>query len=240
MRLSDQVREEAGRGKFMPTPRASDGDKGGPNQRGSKGDLTMPSLAPRLLPTPEAKLSDAGPDFARAGRAGSGGDDLTTTVARLFPTPTTQDGSNNGGPSQFLRNTPPLNTAVLMLPTPRTTDSKTYGASATARSRVESGIANLGETVAVKVADVEWGEYEPAVRRWEQVMGPAPSPTEPTAKGTLRLSARFTEWMMGQPEGWITSPEIGLSRNEQLKACGNGVVTQQASAALADMLATNN
>lgn len=240
MRLSDQVREEAARGKFMPTPRASDGDKGGPNQRGSKGDLTMPSLAPRLLPTPEARHGVAGPDLSRAGRPGSGSDDLVTVAARLFPTPTTQDGANNGGPSQFLRNTPPLNTAVLMLPTPRTTDSKTYGASATARSRVEAGIANLGETVAVKVEDVEWGEYEPAVRRWEAVMGPAPSPTEPTSKGTPRLSARFTEWMMGQPSGWITAPEIGLSRNEQLKACGNGVVTQQAAAALADMLATNN
>jgi DNA (cytosine-5)-methyltransferase 1 len=43
--------------------------------------------------------------------------------------------------------------------------------------------------------------------------------------------------MMGQPAGWITAPEIGLTRNEQLKACGNGVVTQQAEAALAAMLA---
>jgi DNA (cytosine-5)-methyltransferase 1 len=30
---------------------------------------------------------------------------------------------------------------------------------------------------------------------------------------------------------------IGISRNEQLKACGNGVVPQQAMAALRDMLA---
>jgi hypothetical protein len=33
----------------------------------------------------------------------------------LLPTVTTQDGANNGGPSQFDRNTPPLNTRVLML-----------------------------------------------------------------------------------------------------------------------------
>ena len=37
----------------------------------------------RLMPTPEAKLSDSGPDFARAGREGSGGDDLTTAVVRM-------------------------------------------------------------------------------------------------------------------------------------------------------------
>jgi DNA (cytosine-5)-methyltransferase 1 len=66
---------------------------------------------------------------------------------------------------------------------------------------------------------------------------PAPAPTELTKKGTHRLSARFTEWLMGQPAGWITDPEIGISRNEQLKACGNGVVTHQAVAALRDMLA---
>jgi DNA (cytosine-5)-methyltransferase 1 len=33
-----------------------------------------------LLPTPEAKLSGSGPDYARANREGSGGDDLTTAV----------------------------------------------------------------------------------------------------------------------------------------------------------------
>lgn len=38
--------------KLMPTPRATDGTKGGPNQRGSKGDLMLPSLAAQLLPTP--------------------------------------------------------------------------------------------------------------------------------------------------------------------------------------------
>lgn len=43
--------------------------------------------------------------------------------------------------------------------------------------------------------------------------------------------------MMGIPEGWVTDPAIGLTRNEQIKACGNGVVPQQAVAALRDMLA---
>ena len=37
-----------------------------------------------LLPTPEAKLSDSGPDYARANRPGSGGDDLTTTVHKYL------------------------------------------------------------------------------------------------------------------------------------------------------------
>ncbi|GGF38927.1 hypothetical protein GCM10007298_38260 [Williamsia phyllosphaerae] len=37
---------------------------------------------------------------------------------------------------------------------------------------------------------------------------------------------------MGLPAGWVTDPAIGLTRNEQLKALGNGVVPQQALAAL--------
>ena len=42
---------------------------------------------------------------------------------------------------------------------------------------------------------------------------------------------------MGLPAGWVTAvPDI--SRNDQLKACGNGVVPQQAAAALRHMLAT--
>ena len=85
----------------------------------------------------------------------------------------------------------------------------------------------------------DWGPYAPAIRRWERTIGrPAPRPTEPTGRnGGERLSPRFTEWMMGLPDGWVTDPAIGISRNEQLKACGNGVVPQQAIAALRDMLA---
>ena len=36
--------------RLLPTPRASDGPKGGPNQRGSKGDLTLPSAVHRFGP----------------------------------------------------------------------------------------------------------------------------------------------------------------------------------------------
>ena len=66
---------------LLPTPRATDGQKGCPGQRGSHGDLTLPSAAVRCaapaLPTPRA--SDArGP-----GHHGDGGPDLRTTVAQL-------------------------------------------------------------------------------------------------------------------------------------------------------------
>jgi DNA (cytosine-5)-methyltransferase 1 len=85
--------------------------------------------------------------------------------------------------------------------------------------------------VAVRMS---WGKFEPAIRRWEQVLGrEAPAPTKPDGKnGTHRLAAEFVEWMMGLPEGWVTDPELGLKRNDQLKALGNGVVPQQAKYAL--------
>jgi len=41
--------------RLLPTPRASDGEKGGPNQRGSSGDLMLPSAVVQLLPTPTSR-----------------------------------------------------------------------------------------------------------------------------------------------------------------------------------------
>lgn len=38
--------------------------------------------------------------------------------------------------------------------------------------------------------------------------------------------------MMGLPEGHVTNSAIGLTRAQQLKALGNGVVPQQAALAL--------
>ena len=91
-------------------------------------------------------------------------------------------------------------------------------------------------TVAVDPA-TDWGPYEPAIRRWEAVMGRcAPEPTEANRKGGQRLSPRFVEFLMGLDEGHVTDPAIGLTRNEQLKALGNGVVPQQAALALSILL----
>ena len=78
-----------------------------------------------------------------------------------------------------------------------------------------------------------WGDYGPAITRWEHTIGrPAPAPTEAERTGKPRLNPAFVEWMMGLPAGWVTDPAIGISRNDQLKALGNGVVPQQAALAL--------
>ena len=46
-----------------------------------------------------------------------------------------------------------------------------------------------------------------------------------------RLSPPFVEWMQGLPLGHVTDPAIGISRNAQLTALGNGVVPLQAATA---------
>ena len=45
-----------------------------------------------------------------------------------------------------------------------------------------------------------------------------------------KLNPVFVEYMMGLPNGWVT--DSGLSRSQQLKILGNGVVPQQAHAAI--------
>lgn len=173
-------------------------------------DLVEPGRLPivdektgRLLPTPNTMdhLNPRTPEkIAESKKRNPGGysNVRETVVNDLLPTITTQDGKNNGGPSQFNRNTKPLNTQVLV--------------------------------------KTEWGKFEPAIRRWEAVIDrEAPAPTRPDGKnGQHRLSSEFTEWMMGLPKGWIT--DVGLRRNDELKACGNGVVPQQATLALTELL----
>lgn len=83
-----------------------------------------------------------------------------------------------------------------------------------------------------------WGPYAAAIARWQIVVGrSAPAPVRMDGKGgKARLNPELTEWMMGWPAGWVTA-SAQLSRAEQLKACGNGVVPQQAAAALRMLLA---
>jgi DNA (cytosine-5)-methyltransferase 1 len=46
--------------RLLPTPRATDGTKGGPNQRGSSGDLMLPSAVMLLPGVSTAPPSNAG------------------------------------------------------------------------------------------------------------------------------------------------------------------------------------
>lgn len=79
-----------------------------------------------------------------------------------------------------------------------------------------------------------WGQYAPAITRWELTIDrPAPAPTV-ERKDKRRLNPQFVEWMMGLPDGWVTGH--GLSAAQELKMLGNGVVPQQARAAITQLM----
>jgi DNA (cytosine-5)-methyltransferase 1 len=62
--------------------------------------------------------------------------------------------------------------------------------------------------------------------RAEMRLQRAPDPLDINNK----LNAKFVEYMMGLPAGWVT--DLDISRSQQLKILGNGVVPQQAYRAL--------
>lgn len=195
-----------------------------------------------LLKTPTSQLGiNGGSQHPDKRKEGGHGPTLADEVEHLLPTPVVNDmgraytpetwdewtarlkashGNGNGhGASLSIE-------ALRMLPTPTTTQR---GPDANIDTR-EGARDNLHNAIE------DFGQYGPAIERWEALTRPAPPPTEPTGKGgAQRLSPRFVEWMMGLPPGWVT--DVDISRNEQLKALGNGVVPQQCAAALRYLLA---
>lgn len=122
-----------------------------------------------------------------------------------------------------------------LLPTPGAYDGERGGSQHPDKRRAGNHSVTI-QDVAEHLTD--WGPYSAAISRWGDVRGQsAPAPVRMDGRGgKARLNPELTEWMMGWPAGWVTDPAIGLSRAEQLKACGNGVVPQQAAAALRELL----
>ena len=86
---------------LWPTPTKAIADGGQSSRSGKrKGELLLTGMA-RMWPTPTVD------DSANVTRQSGQFQSLTRTV--MFPTPTTQDAHNNGGQSQYNRNTLPLN-----------------------------------------------------------------------------------------------------------------------------------
>lgn len=187
--------------------------------------------AQRLLPTPtrrdhkdtEVRREPHRPDdvdtLARA---------LTDVPAALLPTPRATDGTKGGPNQRGSSGDLMLPSAVQTLPpTPTAADSASSGSAG-----YTTGNDGTTLTDATVRQPARWGEYGPAIRRHELAFGrPAPEPTKPNAKGNPKLSDLFDEWLMGLPAGWITDVP-GITWNETLKACGNGVVPRQATEGL--------
>ena len=184
--------------------------------------LTWPEADARLLPTPAVndmgagKTVEAWDEWTEKMRAAHGngnghGASLSIEALRLLPTPEAKLGSS--GP-----------------------DYARADRDGTGGDSLHEAVGRLlpaGGSGEATCGCAAWAGYAPAIHRWERALGrPAPSPTEPTGEGGAhRLSPLAVEFMMGLPGGWVTDvPDI--TRNDQLKALGNGVVPQQAAAAL--------
>jgi len=201
-----------------------------------------------LLRTPVASEAEGGamhPDDAKAGgntlKLGWQLLALGGHIHAKLPTPTVSDqytdnlassqqsdGSMHSVTLAQIVNRPDL------LPTPQTGDGQ-KGMTSTPEHRQATGHQVMLCNHAPQLTE-SWGKFAPAIQQWETITGnPAPPPTIPDGRdGQARLNPQFAEWMMGLPPGWITDCDI--TRNEQLKACGNGVVPQQATLAITRLL----
>jgi hypothetical protein len=95
----------------------------------ARADFEQPT-AP-LLPTPSASDSTGAEKETREARQDdrTGGPSLRD-LPKLLPTPTVQDGANNAGPSQYERNSDPLNVVAAktsLFPTPNASDGPKGG-----------------------------------------------------------------------------------------------------------------
>lgn len=206
----------------------------------ARGSGSARTEAVTLLPTPA--VNDMG-----AGKAVADWDAWTARMKSAH-------GNGNGhGKSLAIE-------ALRMLPTPRATDGTKGGPNQRGSSgdrMLPSAVTHRFRQYAPAVARWESILGRPA---------PDPTEATGKG-GAARLSPRFVEWMMGLPDGWVTGESVEawrarlqqrraggdtrpvghrgsvarrtmpISRNDALKALGNGVVPHQAAAAVRHLLA---
>jgi DNA (cytosine-5)-methyltransferase 1 len=164
---------------------------------------------------------------ARHGNGNGHGPSLHIEALLMLPTPTVKDGAASGGSSP---SNVTLTDAVVRTDMGRTENARHQLLPTPSVADAQGGHLNRsGDRVA---HHDRFGDFAPAIERWEHVTAhPAPEPTELAPRGGHRLSCRFDEWLMGLPPGHVTQVP-GITHNDALKLCGNGVVPQQAEAAL--------
>ena len=162
------------------------------------------------------------------------GEDTLLPQSELYSGPWPTSGMMQGGSLYELptQEPPTGEKEFSLLPTPVTRDHKDGSRPYYRHGVLQVDTVTRAIVTADEVTETEWGKYETAVKTWEKVTGrPAPTPIRKDARnGDFRVTKEFFEWMMGVPEGWIVDTKI--SRSSVLKACGNGVVPQQAELAL--------
>ncbi|OKI49352.1 hypothetical protein [Micromonospora sp. CB01531] len=208
--------------RTLPTPCARDGK--GPGHQHGLPDLIEPGgTSHGLLPTPRA--SDTGTPGRRAGKG------FRPPLSQvLLPTPRASDGEKGCPGQRGSHGDLTLPSAAVRvprnLPTPRASDGRGPGRHGDGGNDLRTTVAGLGQ-----LDDERWGAYAAAVARWELILDrPVPEPTQTGRHGKPVLAPPFVEWLMGLQQGHVTA--LGLPRTLALRVLGNGVVPQQAAAAL--------
>ena len=215
---------------LLPTPRASRGASTTETAYalGGERDDTGRTQGEVLLPPPTASRYGSN----QSASAGAAVRPSLDSITDLLPTPCARDFKDGtASPGAVNRNTPSLGAIEFYLPTPNASDGTGGG------QHPDKRVGHSQQLIDYVLAPERWGKYAPAIARWEQITRPAPSPTQPNSLGNPRLAAGFSEWMMGWPDGWVTDPAIGISRNDQLRIIGNGVCPQQSANALRWLIA---
>ena len=199
---------------MFPTPLATDGSHGGPNQKGSKGDLRL-SSAVRLWPTPTKADGCGGP--GNSGR--TGGVNLRTAVS--IPTPTVHGNYNRAGAGPTSGNG--LATFVSLFPTPTATNTKAVHMRGADKGKARESRSYLPTPTCQDANQAGSARAKHlTLHRYVTKLYPTPAARDyrsPNAKPYAergggkkgeqlqnfvggQLNPDWVEWLMGWPVGW--------------------------------------
>lgn len=181
---------------------------GGQTSRGGdrKGEKLLGGQVRETWPTPCAQDDNKSPEAHMAMKRRMPGGPRNTitslqvmTKALAWPTPTVQDSENTAGPSQFERNSLPLNALVAGLPDPasRSTSGKPRGSWSTPRSQDEYERRNWKT---IKKVNEEGGDLT------------LPSQTMYQAQQRGSLNSRWVASLMGFPPDWCELDDATIAK----------------------------
>ncbi len=190
------VLPEGSLGWAWPTPTRSDDHTGNlkssQQKPGSMHSVTLPQIAEKMWRTPDTGSGGTSGRLARGEKARPSGAAITMRLedqvrGLAWPTPAAQDGKNDAGPSQFNRNSDPLNVAAAKWQTPQAGDYR--GAS--------PGIFRAVARHKAKGVNKQVGLRDQCVHQAPVIQKAGPS----SLKQTPHLNPRFVEALLGYKPG---------------------------------------
>jgi len=136
-----------------------------------------------------------------------------------FPTPTVQDSENDGGPSQYNRNSIPLNALVKMWPTPRAGKTTDENEETWMKRYNEGKVSTPPLTLAVKMWPTPAsnsgtggctglaGGSGNRLKLYAML-----GKEEGKKMGCQSLNPYWVEWLMGWPLGWTDLKPLGMDK----------------------------